>query len=172
MKRAFLIVDMQRVYMEKKLYRREAMVAAVGQALAAFRNSGDPIVFIRHCGALSPRGTPGWEIFPGLDPRIGDLSVDKEHGDGFDGTGLATLLRELGVGEVLVCGLVSHGCVRATCLGGLAAGFRVTLLKDGHSTWTRDAEARIRGTEEDLGARGVRTVPAPASAGPEAAPGD
>lgn len=162
MRRALLVVDMQRVYMEKKVYRREDMLAAVGQALAEFRETGDPIVFVRHCGALSPRGTPGWEVHPALDRRTGDLSVEKEHGDAFDGTGLASLLREADVGEVLVCGLVSHGCVRATCLGGLSAGFRVTLLKDGHSTWTRDAEARIRGTEEELADRGVRTAPGPA----------
>lgn len=168
MRRALLVVDMQRAYMEKKLYRREDMLAAVGQALSAFRGSGDPVVLIRHCGALSPRGTSGWEIFPGLDPRPGDLSVDKEHGDAFDGTGLAALLRERGVGEILVCGLVSHGCVRATCLGGLAAGFLVTLLKDGHSTWTRDAQARIRNTEKELAARGVRTA-APESSAPVAA---
>mgnify|MGYP000902544046 CR=1 FL=1 len=95
--------------------------------------------------------------------------MDKEHGDAFDGTGLAALLRERGVEEILVCGLVSHGCVRATCLGGLAAGFRVTLLKDGHSTWTRDAQARIRNTEKELAARGVRTAAAPESSAPVAA---
>lgn len=172
MRRALLIVDMQRVYMEKRLHRKEDMLTAVGGALAAFRETGDPIVFIQHCGALSPRGTPGWEVYPGLDRRTGDLSVEKQHGDAFGGTGLASLLRERDVGEVLVCGLVSHGCVRATCLGGLSAGFRVTLLKDGHSTWTRDAKARIVRVEEELAARGVRTAPVPASTAPGSAPGN
>ncbi|MCK7514824.1 MAG: hypothetical protein MZV70_69700 [Desulfobacterales bacterium] len=43
----------------------------------------------------------------------------------------------------------------------LAAGFRVTLLKDGHSSWTRDAKARIVRVEEELAARERADGPRP-----------
>ena len=45
-------------------------------------------------------------------------------------TGLAGLLRELGVERVLVTGLATDVCVRATALDGRGAGFRVVVLED------------------------------------------
>jgi nicotinamidase/pyrazinamidase len=45
-------------------------------------------------------------------------------------TGLAGLLRELGVERIFVSGLATDVCVRATALDGLGAGFQVALLED------------------------------------------
>ena len=45
-------------------------------------------------------------------------------------TGLAGLLRELGVQRVFVSGLATDVCVRATALDGRGAGFQVALLED------------------------------------------
>jgi hypothetical protein len=52
---------------------------------------------------------------------------------------------------------VSHGCVRATCLGGAALGLRVALLKDGHSNWAKDAGKKIDAVERELAAAGIET---------------
>jgi nicotinamidase/pyrazinamidase len=45
-------------------------------------------------------------------------------------TGLAGLLRELGVGRIFVSGLATDVCVRATALDGRRAGFEVVVLED------------------------------------------
>ena len=45
-------------------------------------------------------------------------------------TGLAGLLRELGVERVFVSGLTTDYCVRATALDGRGAGFQVVVLED------------------------------------------
>ena len=45
-------------------------------------------------------------------------------------TGLAGLLRELGVERVFVSGLATDVCVRATALDGREAGFHVAVLED------------------------------------------
>jgi nicotinamidase/pyrazinamidase len=45
-------------------------------------------------------------------------------------TGLAGLLRELGVRRVFVSGLATDVCVRATALDGRGAGFQVAVLED------------------------------------------
>lgn len=155
MSRALLVIDVQNVYMEKPLFGKERMVDAINGAIAAFRKEGSPVVFVRHGGKLSPRGSSGWEVFGGLDRRPDDVCADKLGGDAFVGTGLGPLLQGRGVDEILVCGLVSQGCVRATCLGGLAAGFKVCLLEGGHSTWTKGAEGKIRETERELAAKDV-----------------
>ncbi|HEX6843655.1 MAG TPA: isochorismatase family protein [Actinomycetota bacterium] len=43
-------------------------------------------------------------------------------------TELAAVLRERGVAHLVVCGLATDYCVKATALDGLAEGFRVSLL--------------------------------------------
>lgn len=82
-----------------------------------------------HCVA----GTPGAELVAGLDRGAIDVVVDKgtdpatDGFSGFDGTDLADLLREHGVEEVVVAGLATDFCVRATALDALRAGLAVTV---------------------------------------------
>lgn len=82
-----------------------------------------------HCVA----GTPGAELHPALDAGRIDTVVDKgtdpgtEGYSGFDGTGLAALLREHGVDAVTIAGLATDYCVRHTALDALREGFAVTV---------------------------------------------
>jgi nicotinamidase/pyrazinamidase len=75
-----------------------------------------------------------------LESRIAalpiDLHVDKANRDdwesynAFEGTGLAGWLREHDVDRVLVGGIATDYCVRATALAALGEGFAVTVLTD------------------------------------------
>ncbi len=40
----------------------------------------------------------------------------------------------------MVTGLVTHGCVKATCQGALKRGYLVTLVSDGHSNYHKKPE--------------------------------
>jgi NAD+ synthetase len=55
---------------------------------------------------------------------------DREQYSGFDGTGLADWLHARGVRRVLVAGLATDYCVRATALDAIQAGFATTVLTD------------------------------------------
>lgn len=46
-------------------------------------------------------------------------------------TGLAELLRERGVDEVVICGLATDYCVKATALDAVSEGFSVAVVRDG-----------------------------------------
>jgi nicotinamidase/pyrazinamidase len=82
-----------------------------------------------HCVA----GTHGAELHAALVEHWVGVIVDKgrdpdtEGYSGFDGTGLAALLRERGMDRVTVAGLATDYCVRATALDALREGFAVTL---------------------------------------------
>src|SRR5512133_3102547 len=81
-----------------------------------------------HCVA----GTEGAELSPGLDAALVDVVVEgtdptTEGYSGFDGTDLATLLRDRGIDRVTVAGLATDYCVRATALDALQAGFAVAV---------------------------------------------
>jgi len=55
---------------------------------------------------------------------------DQDQYSAFDGTGLAELLRRLGVARLWVGGLALDVCVRATALDARRAGFEVHLIKE------------------------------------------
>lgn len=82
-----------------------------------------------HCVADSE----GAQLHAGLDQALVDVIVDKgtdpstEGYSGFDGTDLATLLRDRGIDRITVAGLATDYCVRATALDALEAGFAVTV---------------------------------------------
>lgn len=86
-----------------------------------------------HCQA----GTKGAEFHPALDAARLDKVVSKGRETGreaysaFDGTELASWLREHGVRRLLVAGLATDYCVRASVLDGLREGFEVDVLEDG-----------------------------------------
>lgn len=84
-----------------------------------------------HCVAE----THGSELHPEI-AAVAGAGVKK--GDGvedaysaFDGTGLADMLHEEGITDIVVAGLATDYCVRATVLDGLDLGFDVTVLTDG-----------------------------------------
>lgn len=84
-----------------------------------------------HCVA----GSHGALLAPQID-EIADVVVSKGHNpeadaySGFDGTPLAGLLHGAGVSRVLVGGLATDYCVRATALDALREGFEVVVLRD------------------------------------------
>ncbi|HPX27510.1 MAG TPA: hypothetical protein PLG87_11955, partial [Treponemataceae bacterium] len=51
-----------------------------------------------------------------------------------------------------------HGCVKATCEGALEKGYKVSLLKNGHTTWGADAKSKIEKTERDLELKGIHII--------------
>jgi len=99
---------------------------------SSFAAQGGP--WPAHCVA----GTEGAELHRGLDTALVDVVVDKgtdpatEGYSGFDGTDLATLLRDRGIDRITVAGLATDYCVRATALDALKAGLAVT-VDDGAS---------------------------------------
>jgi nicotinamidase-related amidase len=86
-----------------------------------------------HCVA----GTPGAEFHEALDKaRIGKVvskgtDRDREAYSAFDGTGLTDWLRQNGVHRLLVGGLATDYCVRASVLDARRDGFDVLVLEDG-----------------------------------------
>jgi nicotinamidase/pyrazinamidase len=137
----------------------DAAVRAVNREIAAARAAGALVVTTQdwhpadtphfakdggtwpvHCVA----GTWGAELHAELEP--GDHQVFKGVGgeDGYSGfsmadpttgatssTGLDALLRERGIERVVVVGLATDYCVKATALDAVALGYATTVVRDG-----------------------------------------
>ncbi len=80
-------------------------------------------------------GTPGAALHQDID-AIADVIVSKgsdpavEQYSGFDGTGLGDLLRARAVHHLVIGGLATDYCVRATALAARGEGFTATIVLD------------------------------------------
>lgn len=73
--------------------------------------------------AGDPRGLGGW-VDDGLRPADGEVLVKKKYASGFFGTTLASELACLNVDTVVIAGVSTSGCVRATTLDAMQNGYR------------------------------------------------
>jgi len=104
-------------------------------------DSVDPprVLWPDHCVA----GSGGADFHPELRAERAKLIIRKGfslnldsysaffENDGITPTGLAGWLSTLGVGEVLVLGLATDYCVKATALDAIKLGFKVIVVTDG-----------------------------------------
>lgn len=70
------------------------------------------------------------EIIPELAPVADEIVIRKQYASSFFGTSLDSTLRALGVDTVIMTGLSTSGCVRATAVDAIQLGFRPIVVAD------------------------------------------
>jgi maleamate amidohydrolase len=149
---ALLLVDFARAYFDaaSPLFAGVESERAVAAGLAdAARAAGIPVVFTRveyvpgdparnggqfykKIAALScfDHDNPLGDFTPELAPQDGDIVVTKQYPSAFFGTDLADRLRELEADTLVVTGLSTSGCVRASTLDALCHGLVPLVVED------------------------------------------
>ena len=95
-----------------------------------YRKGGaDGGVFFRKAPPLTcfVEGEPTQAFAQGLTPREDEYVVTKQYPSAFFGTSLAASLTSAGVDTLVLTGVTTSGCVRATCVDSMSHGF-VTLV--------------------------------------------
>ncbi len=90
------------------------------------RNAGD-------AGEPDETGTPGWELVNA--PLPGEFVVDKRKNNAFVGTELGQIIPP--TAEIIMVGMQSDFCIRATCSAALSRGNEVLLVRGAHATYDR-----------------------------------
>jgi maleamate amidohydrolase len=67
----------------------------------------------------------------GLVPHADELVLSKQYPSAFFGTSLASTLTARGIDQVILTGLSTSGCVRATCIDAVSHGFRTAVVAEG-----------------------------------------
>ncbi len=75
-------------------------------------------------------GNPMAAFARGLEPEEGELVITKQYPSAFFGTSLASTLTAMGIDSVLLTGLTTSGCVRASCVDAMSHGFRTAVVAD------------------------------------------
>lgn len=155
---ALLLVDMIRGFTDPACplgSACESVVQANRQLLTAFRAAALPVFFttvVYHNAAqarvfrqripalnlLTPDSH--WvQVDPALAPVAGEALIEKRWASSFFGTDLAVRLRAAGADSLVVTGLTTSGCVRATVVDGLQHDFPVVVPRE--AVGDRNAEA-------------------------------
>lgn len=147
---ALIIVDFVMAYLDKAspLYAgAEEALASTERLLAAARNAKVPVIFTnvvyRHGGAdggLFYRKIPALSVFiegsplgafpPSLQPMADEQIISKQFASAFFGTNLASILASLNIDTLLITGMSTSGCVRATALDALQHGFAPFVVRE------------------------------------------
>ncbi len=133
--------------------KKQKVVANVKALAAAARAAGVPVI---HVWYVVDKGAPGlklnaplfeavaagavvrgtWGAAPvkGLEPKKGDLVVEKMRMNAFHDTNLETLLKGLGADTVVITGAWTNFSIEHTARHAADAGYRAVVVTDGTST--------------------------------------
>lgn len=148
---ALLMIDFARAYFapESPLYAGvEAARDAAAQVLAAARAHGVPVfhtrveyqpggadggVFYRKIAALKvfDAGSPLGDFESPLEPAAGEAVITKQYPSAFFGTDLVVRLKRAGIDTLVICGLSTSGCVRASAVDAICHGFVPVIVREG-----------------------------------------
>jgi isochorismate hydrolase len=146
---ALLVIDMQRYFLDRASHAfipsAAPVLGRIRNLAEAFRASGLPVILTRHVNSPDDSGSMrAWwgEVIEEKDPMselpaelagIGEV-VRKSQYDAFYGTGLEEKLREKGVRQVVVTGVMTHICCDTTARSAFVRGFEVLVPVDGTAT--------------------------------------
>jgi len=150
MKYALLVIDMQNDFIkDSSEYSCQMLdnnlIQRVKRLIEFSREKEIPIIYTQH--SIRPDksnaevGEPediracivrtnGWEIINELKPYRSDYILKKDKYDAFYGTELGYLLRRDEIDIVIICGVLTNNCVRATAEGAHYRGFKIIIVKD------------------------------------------
>jgi len=151
---ALIVIDMQRHFCDKKssffVPGADKLAGEIKQLVDAFGRHDRPVIFTRHIDSDNPDNLMlrWWtEKITERDPMSmivdllhaeGSSVVIKHQYDGFLDTGLEQLLREKGVRQVVICGVLTNLCCETTARSAFMRGFEVYFVKDGTATFTKE----------------------------------
>lgn len=156
---ALLVIDVQRGLFARRtpIFGADRLLGTINSLVARAHRAEIPVIYVRHASkAVLPKGTQAWQLHSQLKPLKKDILLDKTHPSAFEGTHLANTLERGKITRLIVTGLVTHGCVRATTLDALKRGYEVVLIEDGHSNFHKQAARLIREWNAKLAAAGAK----------------
>lgn len=140
---ALLVVDVQ-VGVLANAWHAAEVIASLQQAVTRARDQRVPVIWVQHEADDLARGSPEWQLVPGLQPEAGEALIAKRCESSFEATDLEALLADQGVSHIVLGGASTNWCIRATAYAALERGYDLTLLHDAHTTTSVDLGAGAR----------------------------
>ncbi len=147
---ALILVDFVRAYFDRDCELYADVQPALDAALrvrAVARQAGIPVIYtnvvfhesgmnggrffqkalpLRHFVAGNPMGA--WA--DGLEPATSELVISKQYASAFFATSLSSTLTAMGIDTLLITGVTTSGCIRATCVDSCQHGFIPIVIEE------------------------------------------
>jgi nicotinamidase-related amidase len=152
---ALLLIDLQQGIHHPKLGRRNQPDAEqrIGELLACWRRTGRPVMHVRHVSrdpeSVFWPGQPGELFQAAFMPRASEPVFEKQVPDAFVATGLEAGLRERGIAQLVIAGVITNNSVESTARSAGNLGFDTVVASDGAFTFDRhDLTGRLWRAED------------------------
>ncbi len=141
MKKALLVIDIQNDYFpggKFPLWNTEATLKSILNAIATAQAKDIPVILVQHIADPEKGPAPffnknseGAAVHPSiLEAAPYAPIIVKQFADSFLQTDLEATLSNLGVSDLLVCGLMTQNCVTHTAISKAAEKYHVSILTD------------------------------------------
>jgi nicotinamidase-related amidase len=89
---------------------------------------------------LFAAGSWGGQWHPDFEPQPGDVLIHEHWAQsGFANTDLDTQLKQHGIRNIIIVGLVANTCIESTARFGMEFGYHVTLVRDATAAFSQEA---------------------------------
>lgn len=149
-KPALVLVDFAQAYFDKDCDLYAGVEDALASALRireVAHEAGVPVILTEV--SYDTRGLNGGRFFEkakplkafvkgqktadfaeGLVPRDDEIIITKQYPSAFFGTSLSSTLTAMGIDNVILTGLTTSGCIRASCVDSMSYGFTTTVVRE------------------------------------------
>lgn len=158
---ALVVIDMQNDFLSPDgwyagagvdIAHMRRAIAPTKALVAAARDQGVPVIWTRHgfrdtadAGVFATlrdflkegglrQGTWGYELHDEMDARPEDWTIEKNRLSGFYATNLDLILRGLKADTVLICGVLTNQCVKATAVDANFRDYRPIVVREATGT--------------------------------------
>ncbi|MFA1624271.1 cysteine hydrolase family protein [Rhizobium mongolense] len=146
-KRALVIIDLINDYLDHWSADKAArLIGETNKLAVAFRQAALPIIWVRpefrpdlsdaflemrdKNLKIAIEGTSGAHLHAGLNWEPSDTTIVKKRYSAFYRTELEDILSAMGVGELVLCGINTHACIRMTAIDAYQRDLRVVLAEE------------------------------------------
>ena len=175
-----IIIDMQYDFLDESLplfvKGGPAIINNVSRILNYFRENKLPLVFVRrvhrkngsdvdksriilfkNTGGFLVEESRGSEIIDQLKPLPSEIVITKKRWSAFFHTELGLMLRRGKIEDLIICGIQTPNCIRATFTDAISLDYNVIVLEDGTASSTINVQKSNLFDMGNMGAKILKT---------------
>lgn len=158
MPQALLVIDLLNDYLDQWADAdRARLIEKTNRLVSAFRAHDRPVIWVRQefepdlsdafadmrarTIFVTIKGTPGAQFDRGLNINASDPVLIKKRYSAFFGTNLESLLADLGVDGVTLCGINTHACIRMAAIDAYQRDLEVVIAGECVGSYDADHAA-------------------------------
>jgi len=175
-----IIIDMQYDFLDKSspLFVKggPSIISNIEKILNYFRENNQLVIFVKRLhrsdgsdvdktrielfqrtGGFLVEGTRGAEIVEAIKPLPSEAVVIKKRWSAFFHTELDLMLRREKIKDLIICGIQTPNCIRATFTDAISLDYNVIVLEDGTGSSNLEIQKSNLLDMENMGAKILRT---------------